>query len=100
MSAILRALTRYSANDLQFPVNDRSLFTGSLMPPNGPAMELGEAPFFERMSLRAGWAKTGYGGTPDLVAEASRTTIWYLIRFVRRDKTETVNSPAILQRQR
>jgi len=28
LSAILRALTRYSANDLQFPVNDRSPFTG------------------------------------------------------------------------
>jgi hypothetical protein len=28
LSAILQALTRYSANDLQFPVNDRSLFTG------------------------------------------------------------------------
>jgi hypothetical protein len=28
LSAILRPLTRYSANDLQFPVNDRPLFTG------------------------------------------------------------------------
>jgi hypothetical protein len=28
LSAILQGLTRYSANDLQFPVNDRSLFTG------------------------------------------------------------------------
>jgi len=29
LSAILQALTRYSANDPQFPVNDRSLFTGA-----------------------------------------------------------------------
>jgi hypothetical protein len=28
LSAILQVLTRYSANDPQFPVNDRSLFTG------------------------------------------------------------------------
>ena len=28
MSAILLVLTRYSANDRQFPVNDRRLFTG------------------------------------------------------------------------
>jgi hypothetical protein len=28
LSAILQALTRYSANDPQFPVNDGSLFTG------------------------------------------------------------------------
>jgi hypothetical protein len=28
LSAILQALTRYSANNPQFPVNDRSLFTG------------------------------------------------------------------------
>jgi len=28
LSAILQSLTRYSANDPQFPVNDRSLFTG------------------------------------------------------------------------
>src|ERR1700735_2311623 len=28
LSAIAQALTRYSANDPQFPVNDRSLFTG------------------------------------------------------------------------
>jgi hypothetical protein len=28
LSAILRVLTRYSANDPQFPVNDWSLFTG------------------------------------------------------------------------
>jgi hypothetical protein len=30
LSAILQVLTRYSANDPQFPVNDRSLFTGKL----------------------------------------------------------------------
>jgi len=28
LSAILQVLTRYSASDRQFPVNDRSLFTG------------------------------------------------------------------------
>jgi hypothetical protein len=28
LSAILQVLTRYSANDPQFPVNDRPLFTG------------------------------------------------------------------------
>jgi hypothetical protein len=28
LSAILQALTRYSANDRQFPVNDPPLFTG------------------------------------------------------------------------
>jgi hypothetical protein len=28
LSAILRALTRYSANDPEFPVNDLSLCTG------------------------------------------------------------------------
>jgi hypothetical protein len=28
LSAILLVLTRYSANDRQFPVNDRRLFTG------------------------------------------------------------------------
>jgi hypothetical protein len=28
LSAILLVLTRYSANNRQFPVNDRSLFTG------------------------------------------------------------------------
>jgi len=28
LNAILQALTRYSANNPQFPVNDRSLFTG------------------------------------------------------------------------
>jgi hypothetical protein len=28
LSAILQALTRYSANNPQFPVNDRSLFAG------------------------------------------------------------------------
>jgi hypothetical protein len=28
LSAILLVLTRYSANDAQFPVNDWSLFTG------------------------------------------------------------------------
>jgi hypothetical protein len=28
LRAILQALTRYSANDRQFPVNDWSLFTG------------------------------------------------------------------------
>ena len=28
LSAIPQAFTRYSANDRQFPVNDRSLFTG------------------------------------------------------------------------
>jgi len=29
LSAILQALTRYSANDPQFPVNDPPLFTGT-----------------------------------------------------------------------
>jgi hypothetical protein len=28
LSAILQVITGYSANDPQFPVNDRSLFTG------------------------------------------------------------------------
>jgi hypothetical protein len=28
LRVILLALTRYSANDLRFPVNDRCLFTG------------------------------------------------------------------------
>ena len=43
LSAILQVLTRYSANDPQFPVNDRSLFTekahvvGAASRPNGPA---------------------------------------------------------------
>jgi hypothetical protein len=31
LSAILQVFTRYSANDPQIPVNDWSLFTGSLM---------------------------------------------------------------------
>ena len=29
LRAILQALTRYSANDLELPVNDRTLFTGA-----------------------------------------------------------------------
>jgi hypothetical protein len=29
LGAILQALTRYSANDPQFPVNDPPLFTGA-----------------------------------------------------------------------
>jgi hypothetical protein len=43
LSAILQVLTRYSANDPQFPVDDRSLFTGKshvvggASRPNGPA---------------------------------------------------------------
>jgi hypothetical protein len=43
LSAILQVLTRYSANDPQFPVNDWSLFTGKshaiggASHPNGPA---------------------------------------------------------------
>jgi hypothetical protein len=43
LSAILRVLTRYSANELQFPVNDWSPFTGKshaigeTSRPNGPA---------------------------------------------------------------
>ena len=37
LSAILRALTRYSANDPQFPVNDRSLFTGKTYVVGGAA---------------------------------------------------------------
>jgi hypothetical protein len=48
LSAILQVLTRYSASDRQFPVNDRSLFTGvpatgkfhvvgGAARPNGPA---------------------------------------------------------------
>jgi hypothetical protein len=47
LSAILQVLTRYSANDPQFPVNDRSLFTGEshvvggASRPNGPADEEG-----------------------------------------------------------
>jgi len=45
LSAIPQALTRYSANDPQFPVNDRSLFTGKTLvgggasQPNGRPME-------------------------------------------------------------
>jgi hypothetical protein len=29
---ILRAIARYSANELKFPVNDRPLFTGKMTP--------------------------------------------------------------------
>jgi hypothetical protein len=45
LSAILPVLTQYSANDPQFPVNGRSLFTGNshvvggAPGPNGPADE-------------------------------------------------------------
>jgi len=67
---------RYSASDPQFPVNDQSVFTGKshaiggASRPNEPACGAwGKAGSFERKSLRAGCAKTGYGGTPDLVAE-------------------------------
>jgi hypothetical protein len=47
LSAIVQALTRYSANDPQFSVNDRSLFTGKshaiggASRPNGRPMEKG-----------------------------------------------------------
>jgi hypothetical protein len=37
LSAIAQALTRYSANDPQFPVNDRSLFTGKTYVVGGAA---------------------------------------------------------------
>ena len=45
LSAILQVFTRYSANNPQFPVNDRSLFTGKFhviggaSRPNGPPDE-------------------------------------------------------------
>ena len=42
LSAILRVLTRYSANDQQFPVNDRSPFTG--VPATGKCHVVGGAP--------------------------------------------------------
>jgi hypothetical protein len=47
LSAILKVLTRYSANDPQFPVNGRSLFTGKshaiggASRPNCRPMEMG-----------------------------------------------------------
>jgi len=31
LRAILQALTRYSANDLELPVNDPTLFTGACL---------------------------------------------------------------------
>jgi hypothetical protein len=41
LSAILQVLTRYSANDPQFPVNDQSLFTG--VPATGKSHAIGGA---------------------------------------------------------
>jgi hypothetical protein len=49
LSAILHALTRYSANEPQFPVDDRSLFTGAK--PDTYLMRLGKATGFTRSDL-------------------------------------------------
>ena len=49
LGAILQALTRYSANDPQIPVNDRSLFTGKIryrylaVPKYSPQVDLEDA---------------------------------------------------------
>ena len=42
LSAILQVFTRYSANNPQFPVNDRSLFTG--VPATGKSQVIGGPP--------------------------------------------------------
>jgi hypothetical protein len=54
LSAILQMLTRYSANDPQFPVNDWSLFTGKSHATSGASRPNGPADVERRREARLG----------------------------------------------